>query len=150
MLRLQKHRKGCEYEGSHLVQADICALPFKNLTFDHLLCTRVLSHLDCLDHGLKELARTGKKGSGCLITDVHPDHPYTHVSIKNETDRIFIKTYKHSVTDLMNAISSNGFQLLRFEEYFLRDLLWKPPKERFGKIYDAPERPIFYICSLRR
>src|SRR4029077_1059470 len=64
------------------VQGDIRRLPLRAASFDHLLCTRVLTHVGNLSQVLPEFARILKPGASLLVSDVHPDHPYRHTSMR--------------------------------------------------------------------
>jgi hypothetical protein len=97
-----------------------------------------------------EFARVTKPGAVLLITDVHPEHRYSEMSIPTNDERISIQTYKHPISATKIAIEKSGLELVEFKEFHLLDLLWKPPVERFANIYDEAERPIFYTCRLRR
>jgi ubiquinone/menaquinone biosynthesis C-methylase UbiE len=132
-----------------LAQADITALPFRSTRFDWALCTRVLSHVECVKGALQELGRVIRRGREILLSDVHPDHPYTCTSIRLPAATVKIATYKHSFESLTRAAEDcGGFRILELREYRLEDLIWRPPQENFDKIYDNPDRPIFYICKL--
>lgn len=50
------------------ISSDICSLPFKDDTFDFVLCSEVLEHLDNPDKGIKELSRVLKKDHYIFIT----------------------------------------------------------------------------------
>lgn len=132
------------------VEADIQSLPFSDSSFDHLLCTRVLSHVDRLEEVASEFARVTRPEGRLVISDVHPEHPYDHVTVSNGF-KVRIRVYKHPVQSLLRAFSGcNGFAIDSFNEYRLCDLNWQPPTDEFRKIYEHPELPIFYICALRR
>jgi hypothetical protein len=85
-----------------------------------------------------------------LISDVHPEHHYSEMSIPTAAERVSIQTYKHPISDVRETIKATGFEMIRFEQFGLIDLAWKPPTENFSNIYDDPRRPIFYMCWLRR
>jgi SAM-dependent methyltransferase len=131
-------------------QADAAALPFADARFDWVLCTRVLSHVPDASAVLLEFNRVLHVGGECLISDVHPSHPYTHVSVQTDSSEIRIETFKHSVTDLRRAIQGSGLKILSFQEYRLAELAWQPPREAFGKLYRNLDTPVLYVCRVRR
>jgi ubiquinone/menaquinone biosynthesis C-methylase UbiE len=133
-----------------VAQAKIEALPFQGSSFDYVLCTRVLSHIQSPTPVFCEFARVSKPGAVLLITDVHPEHRYSEMSIPTNTERISIQIFKHSIRQIKNTAKANGFDLLELKEFRLDDLIWKPPIENFESVYDEPERPIFYTFTLRR
>jgi SAM-dependent methyltransferase len=142
--------QGRKNPGAPRVQAAIEALPFRAATFDYVLCTRVLSHIRTLTPVFRQFARVTKPNAALMITDVHPEHRYSDMSISTNGERISIQTYKHPLGDVRTSVESNGFALLEYNEYRLSDLVWTPPVDRFANIYDDPGRPIFYTCFLRR
>jgi SAM-dependent methyltransferase len=89
---------------SNRIQGDVRALPFLGGTFDWILSTRVLSHVPNPELVLAEFGRVAKPGAPCLITDVHPAHPYERVSIRTADGRVPIETYKHRLSDLLETI----------------------------------------------
>jgi ubiquinone/menaquinone biosynthesis C-methylase UbiE len=143
-IQLQKFPK------APVVQARIEALPLRTSSFDYVLCTRVLSHIEILTPVFREFARVSKSGAKLLITDVHPEHHYSEMSIPTNGERISIETYKHPVSAIKQAVQSSDFELLVFRELHVQDLSWRPPLENFENIYDDPQKPIFYVAFLRR
>jgi ubiquinone/menaquinone biosynthesis C-methylase UbiE len=147
----RKQRDCAKVAAVSYAQADISALPFKDKTFDWILCSRVLSHISDIRPVLHEFARVLKEGSECLISDVHPNHPYTNVEIRGREVKVAIRTYKHALESTEQAISEiPHLQLLSLDEYHLKDLHSKPGTIEFGKLYDSPNPAVFYVCRLRR
>lgn len=132
------------------VQADLTALPFRAGAFDWTLCSRVLSHVADLDAAVGELARTLKPGGECLMTDVHPEHAYDHVRIPGPSGMIGIETYKHAVEDVTASAKRHGLLIESLATYRLGDLTEAPPRPVFAKLYEHPERPIFYAARMIR
>jgi ubiquinone/menaquinone biosynthesis C-methylase UbiE len=145
MLRIQLQRN----PNAPVVRAKLEALPFLESSFDYLLCTRVLSHIRSVGPTFNEFARVTKSGAKLLITDVHPEHRYSEMSISMKKGKVSIQTYKHAIGEIKAAIEAYGFELIELREFRLKDLLWKPPVKGFENIYDEPTRPIFYTCSFR-
>ena len=133
-----------------VVQARIEALPLRASSFDYVLCTRVLSHIQIVEPVFKDFARVTKPAAKILITDVHPEHPYSEMSIPTNGERVSIETYKHPISDIKQAIRISGFELSEFRELYFENLAWKPPLDEFENIYAGLERPISYAAFLRR
>lgn len=146
MLKLQAQKS----PGAALVQASLMLLPFRSLSFDYILCTRVLSHIAHIQSAFAEFARVTKPNARLFIADVHPEHRYSEMSIPTANETVSIETSKHPMREVYQLIESSGFEVITSKEFYLRDLLWKPPVEKFKNIYDEPTKPIFYTCSLRR
>jgi len=133
-----------------VVEARIEALPFRASSFDYILCTRVLSHIKTLLPAFGEFARLTKPGAKLLLTDVHPQHRYSEMSISTNRERISIETYKHPISEIKQLLRSTGFELTEFRELHFQDLAWRPPIENFENIYSDLKLPISYIAFLRR
>jgi ubiquinone/menaquinone biosynthesis C-methylase UbiE len=133
------------------VEGDVEAIPFRVACFDWSLCSRVLSHIDDPARVFRELAQVLKSGAECLISDVHPDHPYTNVNMSIDGREVVLVTHKHSLRSVVEASTAGRrFDLLDLHEVYFDDLLVKPPREGFAKLYRQPNPAIFYFCRLRR
>ena len=130
------------------VEADVIALPFARDTFDWILCTRVFSHVADIRSAALELERVLTVGGECLITDVHPNHFYEHVTIPHNGKKVSIETHKHSLAKLRSLWSTTTLHIDALNEYRLEDLSENPRKENFSKLYQHPDRPIFYVSKL--
>jgi ubiquinone/menaquinone biosynthesis C-methylase UbiE len=135
---------------SALVQGSLDAIPFADSSFDHVLCTRVLTHVPVLLPVFAEFLRIMKPGGQVFIADLHPEHPYSKMTIKAKDQRISIQIRKYSVDELKQSLASAGLELLDFRTYTLAEISWKPPRDGFKNIYRDPARPIFYTALLRR
>jgi ubiquinone/menaquinone biosynthesis C-methylase UbiE len=132
----------------HCVEGDTVALPFRSDAFDSVLCTRVLSHVECVQSAVREFGRVLRPDGQCLIADVHPEHPYRHVTIPARGTPVAIETHKHSVERLKVLADAADLRVEAVEEYALGDLAEKPDPTDFSKLYEHPDRPIFYVCRL--
>lgn len=146
MLRLQAQKSA----RAALVQASLMLLPFRSLSLDYVLCTRVLSHIADVPCAFAEFARVTMPNARLFIADVHPEHRYSEMSIPTARGTVSIETSKHPMREIYQSAESSGFEVTTSKEFYLTDLLWRPPVEKFQNIYDEPTRPIFYTCSLRR
>jgi len=152
MLAVQRE-KACGFQGvlEGSVEADLAALPLVSSRFDWVLSTRVLSHISDIRAVFREFRRVLKSGGECLISDVHPEHPYTRVSIQTDVGDIAIETHKHPIEVLRSSIrETDGLLIRSLDEYRLSDLAWKPPPETFGKLYLNPDKPVFFVCRVSR
>jgi SAM-dependent methyltransferase len=137
---------GASWPGQARVQADIRTLPFSAETFDWILCTRTLSHLPSIGKTIAELGRVLRIGGQCLITDVHPEHSYEHVTIPHRGIPVAIETYKHALADVRSQGDAHALTLETLSEHRLADLVEPPSRMDFGKLYQHPEDPIFYVA----
>jgi ubiquinone/menaquinone biosynthesis C-methylase UbiE len=153
MLRINREKSADHTHTSSVFysQGHIGSLPFRDSQFDWVLCSRVLSHMMHLTPVLREFTRVLKHGGECLLSDVHPNHPYTHVAIPTNGGKVAIETHKHSLEDLKKAISEvQYFEVVSLDEYYLTDLLSMPSKEDFEKLYQYSNTAIFYVYRLRK
>jgi ubiquinone/menaquinone biosynthesis C-methylase UbiE len=134
----------------NVVQGNVTTIPFPRAVFDWVLCCRVLSHVEQLELAMSEFARVLRSGAECLIADVHPDHPYSHVSIPTAKGRVDMETFKHPLMQLSTMASFYGLRLVSLAEVRLSDLAPPPPRNEFPKLFLDFGRPIFYVCRLRR
>lgn len=132
-----------------LVNGDIQAMPADwSEAFHCVVCARVLSHIKNFRRSIRELSRVLKEGGHVIITDVDPNHPYTHVKISNGSIHSVIRAFKHDPRQLASAFAPAGLRIKMFRRFALHDLLWLPRRERFAKVYREPGTPIFFICDL--
>ena len=131
------------------VQSDLRELPVKDGRLDWVLSTRVLSNNAEPERILSEFARVMRRGAECLITDVHPDHPYEQTSITAGERVLVIETHRHALSQVV-ALASRSFRVVRCVEHGLKDLPRRPPKSLFKKIYENSSSPIFYFMMLKR
>lgn len=147
----RQNRNCCNKGRSHQIIGDIRRTMFPDKYFSWLLCTRVLSHIDNIQVVLNEFARILRPQGSCLITDIHPLHPYEYTSIPSHNDKITIRSYKHPLKEFMNMIHNTGkLKLIKIQEYVLDDLYPQPPRNLFKKLYYSNKTPIFYACWLIR
>jgi ubiquinone/menaquinone biosynthesis C-methylase UbiE len=134
-----------------LIAGDLRAMPAEwSETFDFVICARVLAHIDECVLAIRELSRVLKKGGRLIITDIDPKHQYTCVRIRNGSIHSLIQIFKHDHQILASAFTASRLRIQMFRQFFLHDLLWLPPKDKFAKIYDNPRNPIFFIYDLTK
>jgi ubiquinone/menaquinone biosynthesis C-methylase UbiE len=153
MLRRNKQkcdRHACPLPVFH-VQGTIDHLPFTERQFDWVLCTRVLSHIQDITGVLAEFARVLSSGSECLVSDIHPQHPYTHMAIATDRGKITLETHKHSLDTLQRAVADvDKFRIVSMHEYALADLIAPPSQADFQKLYSHSNTAMFYLCKLQK
>jgi hypothetical protein len=70
------------------------------------------------------------------------------VTIPARGTPVAIETHKHSVERLKVLADAADLRVEAVEEYALGDLAEKPDPTDFSKLYEHPDRPIFYVCRL--
>jgi SAM-dependent methyltransferase len=76
-VRLRTAGRDPEASRARLVQGDVTALPFASASFDKVVCSEVLEHLDDDARGASEMARVLKPGGVCAVTVPHTGYPVT-------------------------------------------------------------------------
>ena len=71
-----------------LARADLLQLPLASATFDAVLCSEVLEHLDHDAEALAELHRVLRPGGRLVVTVPHADYPWTWDPINRALERV--------------------------------------------------------------
>jgi len=103
-----------------LAAADLQSpLPFRDATFDAVLCSLVGEHLARLEFVLEELRRVLKPGGRLVFSVYHPDMAAAGVEANFEQDGIEYRlaSFDYSVTDYVYAVSGAGFAPLVYREF---------------------------------
>jgi SAM-dependent methyltransferase len=109
----------CEEKGLGPVrQGDICALPFPDASFDLVLATDVIEHVDDDRRALAEIARVLAPGGAVLITV--PTFP----SLWGTQDRIAQHKRRYRLRPLVAKIEDAG--LAAMSQYYFNYLLFVP------------------------
>jgi SAM-dependent methyltransferase len=109
----------CQEKGLGPVrQGDICALPFPDASFDLVLATDVIEHVDDDRRALAEIARVLAPGGVVLITV--PTFP----SLWGAQDRIAQHKRRYRLRPLAAKIEAAGFALM--SRYYFNYLLFVP------------------------
>jgi len=135
--------------GADLVQASLDRLPLSAGGLDAVLCARVLSHVGDLPGAVRELARVCAPGARLLLTDIHPDHPYTHTRIPVDGGTVRIRAYRHSLAEIRTALAGSGFATHTVQEYRRSSLEPEPSRQEFQKLY-AGDVAVFYALTAKR
>ena len=92
----------------YYVVADGMNLPFRSSCFSHVICSEVLEHLENDLQALKEMARTLKQPSGCLIITV----PHRKCYFTN--DDAFVKHQRrYEFLEIKNRLRVSGLDPVR-------------------------------------
>ena len=151
MLRILRRKHVGSGAPPDVAQVDLRMLPFADAAFDWILCTRALSNIGRPGAVFSEFARVLRPGGRALITDVHPEHPYTCTSIPSEIGCISIQTYKHGISTIVHEMESTGaFAIRDLHEYRASELPWLPAGTPFRKLQSSEDTPVFYSVELDR
>jgi ubiquinone/menaquinone biosynthesis C-methylase UbiE len=73
MLKIARTRAGQLGVGVQFNQATVLALPYRDQSFDLVVCALTLAHVKELPEAIRELVRVLRAGGHLVITDAHPD-----------------------------------------------------------------------------
>jgi SAM-dependent methyltransferase len=109
----------CELKGLGLVKkGDICAMPFSDATFDLVLATDVIEHVDDDERALAEVARVLKPGGRALFTVP------AFQSLWGLQDRQALHKRRYRLRPLLSLQRSAGFEIE--QAYYFNYLLFLP------------------------
>jgi len=93
-------------------------LPFKNGSFDFILCTLVLGHVRNLSAAIEQLSRVLRRGGTIVISCFHPfGHLLGWKRTFHADDGVMaVDFHRHLHSDYLGAFLKNGLELTRVEE----------------------------------
>lgn len=90
-------------------------------SFDLVVCTLVLEHVEDLRHVFAEAARVLRPGGRFLIYELHPFRQLRGVRARFHDSRsgevVLIPAYRHSVSEFVNTSVECGFTVARLDEW---------------------------------
>jgi ubiquinone/menaquinone biosynthesis C-methylase UbiE len=98
-----------------LLQGDVRDLPFGYESFDIVLSTRVLSHVDAIDIALSEIVRITRKGGLIILSDVDAQHDYRATRLPTGSGQVQVETFKHTRATIGALLQPQGTQLIGYE-----------------------------------
>jgi malonyl-CoA O-methyltransferase len=115
----QAKTKFASSDSLSLQVAHLERLPFEDVSFDVVLCTLVLGHVQHLISAMSELARVLRSGGTLIISDFHPfgyllGWQRTFQDKKDEW--LAVKYYTHLHSEYFDCFQHTGLELVRMEE----------------------------------
>jgi len=108
-------------EGVHLLGADVGHSPFKDNSFDVVLCPWVLHHVEDKGLALQEIRRTLKRGGTFLSIDVSADNDY--IPLKGRVRPKAPAFVKKRTRDVIDAIKDSGLEIVSIRPFHTHYLL---------------------------
>ncbi len=113
-------------------------IPFRNDSFDFILCTLVLGHVRDLTAAVGQLSRVLRPG-GILLTSCF--HPFGHLlgwqrTFQTNNGTVAVDYYRHLHSEYLSAFLANGLEIARVEEPTI--------DESVRHFYDRAGRPDIY------
>lgn len=125
MIEIAK-RKAKGYDNIRLMTLDANnKLPFRNSSFDKVVCSLVLNHIEDLGAFFRNVQRVAKKEGIFVFDDIVPEGNYFKVRTHTVLDDLYDSGKDlfciHSQDDYVNSLTESGFsieetKILRFDE----------------------------------
>ena len=93
---------------------------FTNETFDLVVCSLVLEHIENIETVIKRIADHLKIGGVLYIGELHPFKQYTGSKAKFETEagEQIVTVFTHHITEFTEATTAHGLMIEEIKEYF--------------------------------
>lgn len=118
---LEKARENVLAENVRFVQGDIqLRWQFADESFDFIVCTLVLEHIEDLPHVFSEARRVLREGGEFWLYELHPFRQLQggQAQFKNNDNEItLIPAFLHSVSEFVNTAIEVGFDIARLDEW---------------------------------
>ncbi|PIR54674.1 hypothetical protein COU74_05295 [Candidatus Peregrinibacteria bacterium CG10_big_fil_rev_8_21_14_0_10_36_19] len=102
-------------------QADIRKLPFENESFDMVVATFLLVHLDKLEEAFDEVNRVLKVGGEFIVTNINQKKAPKLKTKDGET--VVIESFYHRPENVLNSLDRSFFKIDK-EEFVYDDKVW--------------------------
>lgn len=93
---------------------------FKSETFDLVVCSLVLEHIEDIQKIIKHIAEQLCVSGVLYIGELHPFKQYTGSKAKFEMEagEQIVTVFTHHITDFTEAATANGLKIEEIKEYF--------------------------------
>jgi malonyl-CoA O-methyltransferase len=93
--------------------------PIENNSIELVTCNLILEHIEDLDFIFSEANRCLKERGKFFINELHPFRQYDgkKATFVNDGKTTEIDAFIHHISDFINAANTNGFKLLKFNEF---------------------------------
>ncbi len=94
--------------------------PIEKNTVELVACNLILEHIENLDFIFSEANRCLKKKGNFFINEFHPFRQYDgkKATFLNDGKTTEIDAFVHHISDFINAAKTNGFKLLKLNEFW--------------------------------
>jgi ubiquinone/menaquinone biosynthesis C-methylase UbiE len=137
-----------------MVQGDCLRLPFRTSTFDFLICSFALGHIQDLRSAAKEFSRVMRPGSDLFVTDLHPE-AYAkgwRTGFRDRRSAVQVHTQPHSAEDILRAFNAAGCGCVTHVGLCLgeaeQSIFAEAGKQHLFR--DACRVPAVFFCHLKR
>lgn len=103
---------------------------FTTQTFDCVVFSLVLEHVEDLRFVFGEARKKCNPGAWMYVGELHPFKQYLGTKARFDTadGRTEVTCFQHHISDFVSAASASGFQLIQLKEWFDEDDSDAPPR----------------------
>lgn len=138
---------------THKITDDLLSNP-GDATFDTILSTLTVAHIENIEHALRAWCRTLKANADIVITDFHPKLLAFggKRTFRHNNSQLSVKNFVHSVSSIKDVLQENGFRLVTEEEIRIDESVKHYYTEQNAlKVYEQFKGfPVIYGIHLRR
>ena len=124
------------------IETDILDIDTTTMSYDWVLSNRVLSHISDIDLFAKKVSGLLRLGGQFFLSDIHPLRTYTHTHIIVENTDVYIETYKHPFSRVVDCFEHYGFEILEKKEMGATEVI-------NGERVRQDDHPIFYYMIMK-
>jgi ubiquinone/menaquinone biosynthesis C-methylase UbiE len=118
---VEKARVNVTAENVRFIEGDIqLGWQFADASFDFIVCTLVLEHIENLRHVFAEARRVLREGGEFWLYELHPFRQMQGGQAQFKSDNgttTLITAYLHSVSEFVNTAIEAGFEIVRLDEW---------------------------------
>ena len=118
---IKKAKEKIKSHNVNFKQADITLKwPIENNTIELITCNLILEHIENLDFIFSEANRCLKVKGKFFINELHPFRQYDgkKATFVNDGKTTEIDAFVHHISDFTNAANTNGFEILKLNEFW--------------------------------
>lgn len=124
------------------IETDILDIDTTPLNYDWVLSNRVLSHISDIEFFAEKVSRMLHQGGQFFLSDVHPLRTYLHTHIMIGNNDVYIETYKHPISKVVECFERHGFMISEKKEMEVAEVI-------NGERVRQDGRPIFYYMIMK-
>lgn len=130
---VKKAKKNCSDKRVSITQGSVYSLPYDKESYDLIICSEVLEHLDNQEKGLSEIRRVLKKGGNILITVPNERFPFLWDPLNWILMRLFNTHVNKNIwwlagiwagherlytrSNLTNIMRKEGFEVVKIKQF---------------------------------
>ncbi|MBL7713871.1 MAG: class I SAM-dependent methyltransferase [Bdellovibrionales bacterium] len=99
-----------------LIEGDFMTHPLEPRSYDHIVASLVLEHIEDLSAFFSKCGRILKKGGKVFLSELHPERMaqgiFAHFKDQKGSE-VHLKSVNHTETEFRNSATQSGFEILK-------------------------------------